>query len=67
MTGTLHDRGNGGFDLELAPYKWNVRPGTSSMIGLKATRDPSTGELTGRLDDPRCGGLRLRRREENER
>jgi hypothetical protein len=64
MKGEVTVLARGGFRLHLVPDHWVKRPDERwQMVGLTAESDVAQRVLEGRIDDARCGEIRVMREE----
>lgn len=61
MTGTVRLLSRGQLRVKLVPDQWVTQPEGWSMTGLSATSDLEQQTLEGRIDEPACGELSVRR------
>jgi hypothetical protein len=61
MTGTVRLLSRGQLRVKLVPDQWITQPEGWTMTGLGATSDLEQQTLEGRIDEPACGELSVRR------
>jgi hypothetical protein len=61
MTGTVRVDAHDILDIKLVPDHWILQPNGYVMVGLTATSDHEQKTLDGRIDNPSCGAVALRR------
>jgi hypothetical protein len=62
LKGRVELLARGQLQVKLEPDRWVSKPGeTWQMVGLTATSDLEHRVLEGRIEDPRCGEINVRR------